>query len=71
MVLDLHTRKSGKSINKQRIATQIVTSEKFIKEAAKKASEELKDEGPYIYTKDEEKEATIEDKSVRRKRLFF
>lgn len=72
MLLDFDIPKSEHGVEKQRLATHIVTSPNFIKHASQKVEKELANEAPYVYTHKEREEITKTPESslVRRKVLF-
>lgn len=77
MLLDFNVSKSKGAIEKQRIVTDLITSQKFIEYSAKKAEIELKNEGVYdcIYTHEQDKDIISikeknQSKKIKKKSLF-
>lgn len=58
MLLDFDIPKSDHGVEKQRLTTNIVTSQSFIEYASQKVEKELANENPYVYTHNESEEVT-------------
>lgn len=74
MIIDFDVPKSEHAIKKQRMVTNIITSQTFIEWAAKEAEKKLENVGPYVYHSPNErfieKKEEVQSAIVKRRTLF-